>query len=133
MACANHVKSVKAKFDKVKELVKSQIELKRLIKRNQKDSEGVNKVSGRKRGPKSNKKAAKQDKKRVCKIPFIVVKYCPDKSQPDFPMKYHKKRVQLTSELPLKCYGDSTILSKMKLHEISPDETLVDMLGPIGN
>jgi len=56
---------VKAKFSKVKELVKSQIELKRLIKRNQKDSDGVSKVAGqRKRGPKSNKKPAAAAKKQ---------------------------------------------------------------------
>ena len=40
--------------------------------------------------------------------------------------------MKLTSVKPLKCYGDSTILSKMKLQEMSPDETLVDVLGDFG-
>ena len=47
-------------------------------------------------------------------------------------MILHKKQMKLTSVRPLKCYGDSTILSKMKLKETSPDETLVDVLGPLG-
>jgi len=65
----------------------------------------------------------------VCKIPFIVVKYKKDKSQPDL---LEERKVKLTSVHPLKCYGDSTILSKMKLQEMSPDETFVDVLGPLG-
>ena len=40
--------------------------------------------------------------------------------------------MKLTSIRPLKCYGDSTILSKMKLKEMSQNETLVDILGPLG-
>ena len=47
-------------------------------------------------------------------------------------MILHKKQMKLTSVRPLKCYGDSTILSKMKLKETSPDETLDDVLGPLG-
>jgi len=87
-------------------------------------------TTGRKRGPKPQK--IKQDKKRVCKIPFIVVKYYPEISSPEYPMLLYKKKMKLTSTHPLKCYGDSTILSKMKLKEISPDESLVDVLGPLG-
>ena len=98
--------------------------------------EGVKKAvapgakGGRKRGPKP---AQQKDKKRVCKIPFIVVKYVPDQSSAaEQSMILHKKQMKLTSVRPLKCYGDSTILSKMKLKETSPDETLVDVLGPLG-
>ena len=40
--------------------------------------------------------------------------------------------MKLASVKPLKCYGDSTILSKMKLQEMQPDETLVDVLGSVG-
>ena len=32
----------------------------------------------------------------------------------------------------MKCYGDSTVLSKLKLPKIAPGETLMDVLGPIG-
>lgn len=45
-------------------------------------------------------------------------------------MLLYKKRMKLTSSQPLRCYGDATILSKMKLKESSPDENLVEMLGP---
>ena len=62
-----------------------------------------------------------------------MVKYAPDINQPEYPMLLYKKKMKLMSMQPLKCYGDSTILSKMKLNETSPDETLVDMLGPIGS
>ena len=91
-------------------------------------------MAGRKRGPKPQK-VVKQDKKRVCKIPFIVVKYYPNMSSlenSEYPMLLYKKKMKLTSMHPLKCYGDSTILSKMKLKEISPNESLVDVLGPLG-
>ena len=129
--CYDKAAAVNAKFNKLKELVKGQIELKRLIKRNQKECEGVKKVAGRKRGPKPQK-VVKQDKKRVCKIPFIVVKYYPEIGSPEYPMLLYKKKMKLTSMHPLKCYGDSTILSKMKLKEMTPDESLVDVLGPLG-
>lgn len=68
----------------------------------------------------------------MCKIPFIVVKYYPDISSPEYPMLLYKKKMKLTSMHPLKCYGDSTILSKMKLKEMTANETLVDVLGPLG-
>ena len=55
LACARKVDTVEAKFTQLKELVKSQIELKRLVKRNQKDTEVAKKVTGRKRGPKPQK------------------------------------------------------------------------------
>jgi len=42
-----------------------------------------------------------------------------------------KKKVKLVSAIPLNCYGDSTILSKMKLHELAANESLVDLLGPM--
>lgn len=64
----------------------------------------------------------------MCKIPFIVVKYVPDQTIPDI---LSKKNVKLVSAVPLNCFGDSTILSKMKLHELSADESLVDLLGPV--
>lgn len=32
----------------------------------------------------------------------------------------------------MKCYGDSTVLSKLKLPKVVPGETLIDLLGPIG-
>ena len=88
-------------------------------------------VGGRKRGPKPQK-VVKQDKKRVCKIPFIVVKYYPDIASPEYPMLLYKKKMKLTSMHPLRCYGDQTILSKMDLQEMSPDESLIDVLGPLG-
>lgn len=43
-----------------------------------------------------------------------------------------KKKMKLTSVRPLKCYGDSTILSKMKLQEKCADGTSLDLLGPLG-
>ena len=57
--------------------MKSQIDLKRLIKRNQKASEAIEKVAGagkkgKKKQESSNKAALKWDQ---CKIPFLVVKY----------------------------------------------------------
>ena len=56
----------------------------------------------RKRGPKPSKKAAMQDnKKRVCKIPFLVVKYYPDTASPEYPMLLYKKKMKLTSMYPL--------------------------------
>ena len=39
--------------------------------------------------------------------------------------------MKLVSSVPLNCYGDSTILSKMDLHELAADESLVDLLGPV--
>ena len=39
--CRNKAQTVKEKFNKVTELLKSQIELKRLIKRNQKMQDGI--------------------------------------------------------------------------------------------
>ena len=58
------------------------------------------------------------------------MKYHPDKSQPE---EMLPKRLKLASLRPLKCYGDSTILSKMKLQEIAPNESLRELVGPIGN
>ena len=43
-----------------------------------------------------------------------------------------KKRVKLASTHPVKCYGDSTILTKMKLEGMAATESLTDLLGPIG-
>lgn len=68
----------------------------------------------------------------MCKIPFIVVKYQPDYSSTEQPMLLFKKKMKLTSMQPLKCYGDSTILAKMRLKEDSRDENLTEMLGPVG-
>ena len=68
----------------------------------------------------------------MCKIPFIVVKYQPDYSSTEQPMLLYKKKMKLTSTQPLKCYGDSTILAKMRLREASKEENLVEMLGPVG-
>ena len=47
-------------------------------------------------------------------------------------MLLFKKKMKLTSMHPLKCYGDSTILSKMKLKEMTADESLEEVLGPLG-
>ena len=38
----------------------------------------------------------------------------------------------MTSAKPLKCYGDSVVLSKLKLTESVPNEKLVDILGDLG-
>lgn len=120
---------MQAKFNQLNEMVKSQIALNRLIKRNKKAREAARKAVGaKKRGPKPA--AQKQmEQELVCKIPFIVVKYKKDKSQPDL---LEERKVKLTSVHPLKCYGDSTILSKMKLQEMSPEEQFEDVLGPVG-
>ena len=82
--CERKVAQVKAKFNQLTDMVKSQIELKRLIKRNQKQEEGVRRAVGRKRGLKP---MVEREKELVCKIPFLVVKYHPDKSL-EYPI-YH--------------------------------------------
>lgn len=74
----------------------------------------------------------------MCRFPFIVTKYEPDLNAPVGPNGHHgleifRKRVHLTSVKPLKCYGDATILSKMKLIEEDPDQNLDEVLGPIGD
>ena len=67
----------------------------------------------------------------MCRIPFIVVKYLPDSKQANH-LNFTKKKLQLTSIAPLECYGDCTILSKMKLEEIEPSDNHTEVLGPIG-
>lgn len=57
-----------------------------------------------------------------------MVKYVPDYMNPDL---LTKKNVKLVSAVPLNCFGDSTILSKMRLHVLSADESLVELLGPV--
>ena len=48
-------------------------------------------------------------------------------------MLLYKKKMKLTSTQPLKCYGDSTILAKMRLRgDGAKEENLVEMLGPVG-
>ena len=74
--------NVQAKFNKVKELVKSQLELKRLIKRNMKAANAIQKaVASSGKASESNKPAKRPYKRKqpvpLCKIPFIVVKYTP--------------------------------------------------------
>ena len=44
-----------------------------------------------------------------------------------------ENHLRLKSSLPMKCYGDSTVLSKLKLPKIAQGETLSDVLGPIGD
>ena len=70
----------------------------------------------------------------MCKIPFIVVKYHPDKTAPWFPDPglFQEKQVKVQSTRPMQCFGDSTILSKMRLQELSADETIEDVLGLFG-
>ena len=78
----------------------------------------------------------------LCKIPFIVVKYTPpvpkqkpgaakQETRQPYTMK-SKNHLRLKSSLPMKCYGDSTVLSKLKLPKIAQGETLADVLGPFG-
>ena len=78
----------------------------------------------------------------LCKIPFIVVNFTPpatrtpkfdEKGNPKLPYTMHnKKHLRLKSSEPLKCYGDSTVLGKLKLPKCAPNESLTDVLGPIG-
>jgi len=120
---------VKAKFNQLHELLKGQIALKRLIKRNKKQEEAESKtVGGRKRGLKP---LGQKEKKRVCKIPFIVVKFHPDNMSAEC-LTLQKKKMKLVSRSPLKCYGDATILAKMRLKEQSNEESLFEVLGPLG-
>jgi hypothetical protein len=97
-------------------VVKSQVELKRLIKRNQKERNAVKKAVGRKRGPKTAQQ--KQEEQLVCKIPFLVVQYVKDPTCSDDPIMHLPKKMKLKAAR-LKCFGSSTILSKMKMHELS--------------
>lgn len=130
--CASMVEQVKKKFDQYTDLVRSQIELKRLIKRNKKEMESVKKVVGRKRGTKLE---APKEQRLVCTIPFLVVKYHPENIKvPEDSIILHRKKMKLTSVYPLKCYGDSTILSKMKLQELEENETYEnDVLSLLGS
>ena len=69
----------------------------------------------------------------MCKIPFIVVKYTPSKnSKAKQAYTVKKNHMSLKSDEPLKCYGDSTILNKLKLSKSEPGENLADLLGPVG-
>ena len=62
-----------------------------------------------------------------------MVKYTPTNSpEKKLPYVVKKNHLRLKSTEPLKCYGDSTVLSKLKLPKTMPGETLIDMLGPIG-
>lgn len=94
--------------------------------------ESVKKAVGRKRGAKLE---ASKEQRLVCTIPFLVVKYHPENIElPEDSIILHRKKMKLTSVRPLKCYGDSTILSKMKLQELGENESYEeDVLSLLGS
>ena len=126
--------------------MKGQLELKRLIKRNKKAANAITKASSSAKTSDINKPAKRAYKRKqpvpLCKIPFIVVKYTPAveahtpraaQSRASLPYTMEgNNRMRLKSAEPLKCYGDSTVLGKLKLPKHAPGETLASVLGPVG-
>jgi len=97
---------IESKFNKLTELMKQQVGLRRLIKRNRKMEEQrdhATKAGGR--------QYTKKKKEELCKIPFIVASYVPDRNRES--LEYNEKSLKLTSVKPVKCYGDANILSMM--------------------
>ena len=107
-------------------MVKNQIELKRLIKRNRKQKR-------RAYGLLNCEQIFKNEENiSTFKIPFVVVRYWPDCLLNKQATVLPGKRLKLTSKRPFMCYDDLTILGKMKLFEAAKNESLIEMLGTIG-
>ena len=66
-------------------------------------------------------------KEELCKIPFIVACYVPDRNRES--LEYTAKSLKLTSVKPVKCYGDANILSMMQLSELKSTKDFVKHLG----
>ena len=113
---------IESKFNKLTELMKQQVGLRRLIKRNRKmeeQREHAARAGGR--------QYTKKKREELCKIPFIVASYVPDRNRES--LEYNEKSLKLTSVKPVKCYGDANILSMMQLSELKSAKDFVKHLG----
>ena len=113
---------IESKFNKLTELMKQQVGLRRLIKRNRKLEEQRDQAV--KTG---SRQYTRKKREEICKIPFIVASYVPDRNRES--LEYNEKSLKLTSVKPVKCYGDANILSMMQLSELKSTKDFVKHLG----
>lgn len=113
---------IESKFNKLTELMKQQVGLRRLIKRNRKLEE--QRDAAVKAG---SRQYTKKKREEICKIPFIVASYVPDRNRES--LEYNEKSLKLTSVKPVKCYGDANILSMMQLSELKSTKDFAKHLG----
>ena len=85
--------------------------LRRLIKRNRKKEEAMSRLKQQ-----SQKDEDQTDK--IVKAPFVVASFVQDANSLNQILTNNNLHLQISSQHEIKCYGDSNIISMMKLHEL---------------
>ena len=121
------------------QLMRQQLSLKRLVARNrdrkneEKAEAKYKKLQAQNQNGTSKAAAKVTDTNQLqltIKLPFVLTKIQDTPKNELFMRELHQTRLELVSNLPMQCFGDTDILGMMGMGEVYQSKDLEDLLGP---